>query len=86
LDFEKNKKFFSVFKHYSKWDNNNYNLFIIYNQIISINEETQNLNKRKKIEINPKDYTSFEDDDEKKLKKRWYWENNIERKNNKDIK
>ena len=32
---------------------------------MSTNEETQNLNKRKKIQINPKDYTSIEDDDKK---------------------
>ena len=38
------------------------------NQIMSINEETQNLNERVKIKINPSDYSSFEDDVEKKLK------------------
>ena len=38
------------------------------NQIMRINEETQNLNERVKIKINPSDYSSFEDDVEKKLK------------------
>ena len=38
------------------------------NQIMRINKETQNLNERVKIKINPSDYSSFEDDVEKKLK------------------